>query len=166
MYTAKSSAVRAAKKLHGDNWETLCKIVPAVGGGFEIQNNPVTAIEANIQDAAEKLKASLAALTPATPKAKAEPTQNKSVGGRPISPVQVKTRRSLVTFIESLKGAQFTVKQARAKIKQKMQHISNAVRWAESSGLIERIDYLENKGRPGRRELIFKPVVAQAQKAA
>lgn len=164
MYSAKSSAVRAAKKLHGDNWADLCKIVPAVGGGFEIQNNPTTAIESDIQTVAEKLKANLAALTPATPKAK--PDNTKSVGGRPISPVQVKTRRSLVTYLNSLNGAQFTVKQARAKIKQKMQHISNAVRWAESTGLVERIDYLENKGRPGRRELIFKPVVAQVQKAA
>lgn len=179
-YKAKSSAIRAAKKLHGDNWAEACKIV-AVADGFSVEtlrihdNNEDTRLKM-----VEELKAGLAKLNkptkvvtaampvkgPVNATAPATDARNtKSAGGRPIDPTQAKTRRSLVTFIAAQNGNQFTVKQVRAKLKQKLQHVSNAMRWAEHNNLVARIGYKEDK-RPGRRELIFKAVAVEQKNAA
>jgi hypothetical protein len=174
-YKAKSSAVRAAKKLHGENYAEKCSIV-AVDGGFMVQdlNAPATpAPSLLIDDNSDKtrlqqiedLTARLAALNAKPAPKPRDPS--KSLGGRPIDPQQAKTRRSLVSFINAQGGKAFTVKQAKAKLKQKLQHVSNAMRWAEATGLVERIGYkAEAVKRPGRRELEFKAKAQPQQQAA
>ncbi|MNC41404.1 hypothetical protein D3C75_901710 [compost metagenome] len=168
-YKAKSSAIRAAKKLHGDNWADKCEIV-SIDGVFTVKTLAIhDDSEATRLKQIEDLTARLAALnTPATVKAEPKPRDNtKSLGGRPIDPQQAKTRRSLVSFINAQNGQVFTVKQAKAKLKQKLQHVSNAMRWAETTGLVERVGYkTEAVKRPGRRELEFKAKAQPQQQAA
>jgi hypothetical protein len=170
-YKAKSSAVRAAKKLHGDNWAEMCNIVPGVDG-FTVETLRIhDDSEATRLKMVEELTAGLKALDAVeTPVKVVELTQTgntKSLGGRPISANQTKTRRSLVTFINAQNGQEFTVKQARKKLKMKLMHVSNAMRWAESTGLVVRMGYkVDEVKRPGRRELIFKAVAVEQKQAA
>lgn len=171
-YKAKSSATRAAKKLHGDNWAEACKIVP-VADGFTIETLRIhDDSEATRLKMVEELTAGLKALNePAKVVNAATAVQatggTKSLGGRPISANQTKTRRMLVTFINAQNGQEFTVKQARKKLKMKLMHVSNAMRWAESTGIVSRMGYkVDDVKRPGRRELIFKAVAVEHKQAA
>lgn len=96
--------------------------------------------------------------------AKAAAPVEKSKGGRPISDDQVKTRRRLADWISKQTGI-FTVKGAVKALRLKKMHVSNGFRWAEQTGLIERVDYKVEK-RPGRREVNYKQKGAVIAKAA
>ena len=168
-YKEKSSANRAAKKAHGDNWAEVCKVVP-VGERFAIE---LLKLETEAAKVVEELKAGLEILKGskktnnvrqlvpvAGGNAKSKvinlaPTagENRSAG-RPISTDQIKVRRRLVEFMRKQNTGQFTVKQATKALKLKRMHVSNAMRWAELSGLVKRLGY-ETCKRPGRKDVLF-----------
>ena len=168
-YKEKSSANRAAKKQHGDNWASVCKVV-AVGERFAIE---MLQIETEAAKVVEELKAGLQILK-GTKKAsnvrQLVPVSGDKAGvkviniaptagetrsaGRPISADQIKVRRRLVEFMRKQGAGQFTVKQATKALKLKRMHVSNAMRWAETSKLVQRLGYEPNK-RPGRKDVLF-----------
>lgn len=176
-YAAKASANRAAKKAHGDDWATICKVVP-VGDRFAIEVLRIhDDSEATRLQMVEELKAGLAAIAKPTPAKKATVTALVPVSantndtgptksaGRPISADQVKVRRRLVEYIRKQGGAEFGVKAATKALKLKRMHVSNAFRWCEHQGYIARGGYKEEK-RAGRKEVLYKavalPPVAEA----
>lgn len=170
-YTAKASATRAAKKAHGDNWAEVCKIVP-VGDRFAIEVLRVhDDSEAARLQMVEELKAGLAAINKPAAKPKAtvtalvplagnpNPTGPTKSAGRPISELQVKVRRRLVEYIRKQGAGNFGVKEATKALKLKKMHVSNAFRWCEHQGYIERLGYKQTaEKRPGRKEVMYKTV--------
>lgn len=178
-YAAKASANRAAKKAHGDDWATICKVVP-VGDRFAIEVLRVhddseatrlqmvaelkAGIEAiNAKPAATKPKATVTALVPVS--ANPNTTGPTKSAGRPISADQVKVRRRLVEYIRKQGGAEFGVKAATKALKLKRMHVSNAFRWCEHQGYIARGGYKEEK-RAGRKEVLYKAVALPVAEAA
>lgn len=172
-YTAKASATRAAKKAHGDNWAEVCKVVP-VGDRFAIEMLRVhDDSEATRLQMVEELKAGIAAINKPAAKPKATvtalvpvsnnpnttgPASTKSAG-RPISELQVKVRRRLVEYIRKQGAGNFGVKEATKALKLKKMHVSNAFRWCEHQGYIERLGFKQTaEKRPGRKEVMYKTV--------
>lgn len=182
-YAAKTSATRAAKKAHGDNWAEVCKVV-MVGDRFEIkmlqvESDPAKVLEQlqaglNVLQAGKPKKASnIRQLVPLSgDKSKATvinmtPTlgENRSAG-RPISPDQIKVRRRLVEFMRKQGDGQFTVKDATKTLKLKRMHVSNAMRWAKNSGLVKSVGFKPNENsRAGRKDLLFVVVALPAPEA-
>lgn len=173
-YSARSTANRAAKTTYGDNWAEICKVVP-VGDRFEIQSlctHSTTEATALLQTIAD-LKAGLDWISKPTIKRKPKVTALVSVSanpnttgpastksaGRPISELQVKVRRRLVEYIRKQGAGNFGVKEATKALKLKKMHVSNAFRWCEHQGYIERLGYKQTaEKRPGRKEVLYKTV--------
>ena len=172
-YSAKASASRAAKKAHGDDWATICKVV-AVGDRFAIEVLRIhDDSEATRMQMVEELKAGIEAINKPAVKAKPKATvtvlvplaanpnatgPTKSVG-RPISELQVKVRRRLVEYIRKQGAGNFGVKEATKTLKLKKMHVSNAFRWCEHQGYIERLGFKPTaEKRPGRKDVMYKTV--------
>lgn len=146
------------------------EVAPVAEQKAPVVGDLVAELKASTQALQSGLKAPAKALMSVASKpaaqtpAKAATPVEKAKGGRPISDEQVKARRRLTDWIAKQTGI-FTVKGAVKALKLKKMHISNGFRWAEQTGLIERVDYKIEK-RPGRREVNYKQKGAVIAKAA